>query len=692
MSDKAFPPKVKTKAKAKGQTLGSPADLGLGGLAERVRTLRNEIVRHDEAYYQKSAPLISDRAYDALLSELKALETAQPAFATPDSPTKTVRERPTQGFKSFHHERPLLSLDNTYGADDLRAFDERVRKILKRVSVGYIVELKIDGLAVALHFEEGRFQAGATRGDGETGDDITANLRTVADLPLRLKGAPPSHLELRGEVYLDHAGFARINAEREAVGEPQFANPRNAAAGSLKLLDSDAVARRPLRLFLYGLGGAQPLPWSSHAAFLESLKSFGTPYEGHWKRCSSMDAVLELCAEWEERRRELPFDIDGLVIKVDSFEDQAVLGATAKSPRWAIAYKFKAGQAETTLLGIEASVGRTGVITPVALLEPVSLGGSVISRASLYNADQLAALDARPGDRVLIEKGGEVIPKVAAVLVERRTGSEKPWTFPENCPACGSETSRAEGLVALRCLNPLCPAQVAGRLEHWAKRDAMDIEGLGPAVVEQLLAAKLVRDVSDLYRLTPLDIAGLQRHGEKSASNLIEGIEASRKRTLSRLLYALGIAGIGERSSAALALRFESLAAVAAADEDELAKTPDFGPVAAEAVRSFFRRPQAKALVRRLVKAGLNTRLLPGERPSGAALKDKTFVFTGELAGFSRAEAEAQVRKLGGKAGSSVSAKTSFVVVGEAPGSKLKQAQKLGVTVLDELTFKKMLI
>jgi DNA ligase (NAD+) len=376
---------------------------------------------------------------------------------------------------------------------------------------------------------------------------------------------------------------------------------------------------------------------------------------------------------------------------VDAYEDQSALGATGKSPRWAIAYKFKAGQAETTLLDIEASVGRTGVITPVAVLEPVKLGGSTISRASLYNAEQLAALDARPGDRVLIEKGGEVIPKVAAVLAQKRKGDLKPWRFPERCPVCGAETGRDEGMVAVRCLNPLCPAQVAGRLEHWAKRDAMDIEGLGPAVVEQLLAAGLVKDVAGLYALTPLLVSGLERHGDRSAQNLVDGIAASRGRTLSRLIYALGIPGIGERSAAALARHFGDLDAVAAAGEEELLKVPDFGPVAAAAVRGWFRLKEAKALLRRLKKAGVNTRLLDEEHPASNALQDKTFVFTGELAEFTRAQAEAEVRKRGGKASGSVSAKTSYLVAGEAAGSKLRNAQKLGVTVLDEAGFKKLL-
>lgn len=659
--------------------------------AARAKALRKEIARHDELYYQKSAPLITDQQYDALLSELKALEAEHPSLITPDSPTQTVREKPSQGFKPFKHKKAMLSLDNTYSEEDLRAFDERVRKVLKRDQVGYVVELKIDGLAVSLHYEKGEFRAGATRGDGSQGDDITANLKTLKGLPLKLKGKVPALLELRGEVFLLHKDFERINKEREAEGQPLFANPRNVASGSLKMVDPADVAKRPLQVYLYTLGEAEPNPFAGHAEFLEALAGWGVPHDRHWKRAAGLDAVLKLAALWEAKRRELPFDIDGLVIKVDAYEDQAVLGATNKSPRWAIAYKFKAGQAETTLLDIEASVGRTGVITPVAILEPVKLAGSTIARASLYNAEQLAALDARPGDRVLIEKGGEVIPKVVAVLTDKRTGKEKPWKFPAACPVCGGETGKDEGMVAVRCFNPLCAAQVAGRLEHWSKRDAMDIEGLGPAVVEQLLKAGLVKDVADLYRLTLMDVQGLERHGERSAANLVDGIAATLHRPLGRLLYALGIPGVGERSADSLARHFKSLDAVMEADDEALKQVPDFGPVAAAAVRGYFKRKEAKSLIKRLKAAGLNTQLLAEEQAASAELEGKTFVFTGELSGWTRDQAEAEVRKRGGKASGSVSAKTSYVVAGEAPGSKVKNALKLGVPVLDEAAFKQLL-
>jgi DNA ligase (NAD+) len=659
--------------------------------AARIKELRQQIAYHDQLYYQKSAPKISDQAYDALMAELKALEAKHPKLVTPDSPTQTVREKPTTGFKTFKHKKPMLSLDNTYSEEDLRAFDERVRKLTKREKVDYVVELKIDGLAVSLHFKDGAFVAGATRGDGVSGDDISTNLKTLKTLPLKLRGKVPKVLELRGEVFLGHKAFEAINRQREKEEQPLFANPRNAAAGSLKMIDPAEVAKRPLQVYLYTLGEAEPNPFASHSEFLTQLKAWGVPHDQHWKKAAGIDAVLKLTQKWEKDRLTLDFDIDGLVVKVDGYEEQAILGVTNKSPRWAIAFKFKAGQAETRLNDIEASVGRTGVITPVAILEPVKLAGSTIGRASLYNADQLEALDARVGDRVMIEKGGEVIPKVVAVLKEKRTGKEKPWAFPKTCPACGEPVSRDEGMVAYRCQNLLCPAQVSGRLEHWAKRDAMDIEGLGPAVVDQLLKAKLVTDVAGLYKLTLMDLGGLERQGEKSSENLIQAIEATKARPLGRLIYGLGIPGVGERGAETLARHFGSLDAIAEADEDALKQVQDFGPIAAKAVRSFFKQRQAKALVKRLKAGGLNMKLLAEEKPASGELDGKTFVFTGELEKFTREQGEAEVRKRGGKASGSVSAKTSYVVAGSAAGSKLKNAQKLGVPVLDETGFRKLL-
>ena len=658
---------------------------------QRAKALRAEILEHDQHYYQQALPLISDQDYDRLMAELKALEAEHPSLAAADSPTQRVGERASAGFAAFRHRVPMLSLDNTYSLEDLEAFDQRVRKTLKRDEVGYCVELKIDGLAVALHYEQGALARGVTRGDGESGDDITANLRTLRGVPARLKGRAPALLEVRGEVYLPRQALSLLNARRAEQGQPLFANCRNAAAGSLKLLDPAEVARRPLALFCYGLGAAEGAAFKSQEGFLDRLKAWGLPVNPHRQACRGIRQVFELVQRWNSLRPNLGYDTDGLVVKVDSLEEQQILGTTGKSPRWAIAYKFSAGQAETTLLGIEASVGRSGVVTPVALLEPVSLGGSVISRASLYNADQLQALDARAGDRVLVEKGGEVIPKVAAVLKDKRPAGSKPWAFPSHCPACGEALLRLEGMVAFRCPNPGCPAQVCGRLEHFASRDAMDIEGLGQALVEQLVAKGLVRAPSDLYRLDAAALTGLERMGERSAENLLAGLEASKRRGLGRLLHGLGIPQVGERAADSLAQAFGSLQALKAAGEAQLLKVPDFGPATAAAVLAFFGRREVAKELKALEAAGLNTILLDEERPSGSALEGKTFVFTGELKGFTREQAEAEVRKRGGKASASVSAKTSFVVAGPEAGSKLKKAQSLGVPVLDEAAFSALL-
>ncbi len=656
----------------------------------RVEKLRREIAKHDELYYQKSLPVISDQQYDFLMKELKGLESAFPALVTPDSPTQKVGGKPGQGFAPFRHPVPMLSLDNTYSEDDLREFDARVRKTLRRETVDYVVELKIDGLAIALHYRGGVLERGVTRGDGEVGDDVTANLKTIRSLPLKLKGRAPARLELRGEAYFSRKVFRELNAAREAEGLPGFANARNLASGTLKMLDPAEVARRPLSVFLYNLGGARPNPWKSQGEFLRALDGLGVPHDRHFRACRGVEEVIRFCKSFEERREGLDWEIDGMVVKVDSFEDQAVLGATSKSPRWAIAYKFKAGQAETTLLDIEASVGRTGVLTPVAKLEPVKLGGTVISNASLYNADQVQALDARVGDRVLVEKGGEVIPKVVAVLKEKRVGDPRPWRFPEKCPVCGGKVEREEGMAAHRCANPYCPAQVAGRLEHFSARDAMDIEGLGPALIEQLLKAGLVKGPAGLYGLKAADLAALEHMGEKSADNLVKALQASKGRGLGRLVFALGIPQVGERAAESLARAFGSLDALAAAGEAELLKVPDFGPVAAASVLDFFGRAESRVLVADLKKAGLNMKLLEEESASSLELEGRTFVFTGELSGLTREEAEALVRKKGGKATGSVSAKTSYVVAGGAPGSKLEKARKLGVAVLDEKAFLKL--
>jgi DNA ligase (NAD+) len=655
---------------------------------ELIGELRSEIERHNRLYYDKARPEISDRAFDKLLLELKSLETAYPQFASKDSPTQKVGESISKGFSQFKHLAPMLSLDNTYSAEDLRAFDHRVAKTLGGApSQGYSVELKIDGLAIALHYEKGVLTRGVTRGDGTQGDDVSANLRMIADVPEKLKGKAPDYLEVRGEVYLTLKAFEAMNMARRKAGEAEFANPRNVASGTLKMLDSQEVRRRKLSVFVYALGQVEPRRWKTHGDCLDALKVLGLPVNPECRLCSNIDEVLKEIGRWEFRRGKLNYEVDGLVIKVNSFEEQQILGATNKSPRWAIAYKFAAGQAETELLGIEASVGRSGVITPVALLKPVHLAGSTIARASLYNADQLKALDARVGDTVIIEKGGEVIPKVVSVLFKKGTKRAKPWEFPKKCPVCSGTVERAEGMVAFRCINTFCPAQRLGRLEHYCSRGGMDIEGCGPARLEQLVEAKLIDDPADLYLLKKEDILELDRQGEKSAENLIEGIAASRKRPLARLIYALGISQIGERAAESLTHEFSTMDEIMGADAEHLKKVPDFGPVAAASLKDYFSRKEIKTLLARLAKAGVNMRRLKEEEITNQKFQGKTFVFTGELKSLSRQEAENMVRKNGGKASGSVSAKTHYVVAGEAAGSKLKQAQKLGVTVLGEEDF-----
>ncbi len=659
---------------------------------QRVEALRREIRGHDKLYYEKAASKISDYHYDQLVRELKALEQAYPRLQSPESPTQRVSGKaPARGFASFRHKAPMLSLDNAYSEEELREFDQRVSKILGRASLGYGIELKIDGLAISLHYVDGRLAHGVTRGDGESGDDVTENLRQVGGVAERLKGKAPHWLELRGEVYMPLSSFDRLNRERQAIGLPEFANPRNAAAGSLKTLDTAEVKRRGLKLLIYALGYSEGAAFKNQKEFLAAVKKFGLPTSPYQVYDKDLGRVLKEIQAWHDKDLGIDFEMDGLVVKLGDFEERAILGYTGKSPRWAIAYKFPAGKAETILEGIEASVGRSGVITPVARLRPTRLAGSTISRASLYNEDQMRALDLRIGDTVIIEKGGEVIPKVSAVLLAKRPPSAKVWHFPKCCPVCQGEVKRAEGMAAYRCVNPLCGAQRAGRLEHFVSREAMDIEGCGPAMIEQLLENKLVQGPDDLYRLKADDLSALERQGEKSAANLMSAIEMSKTRPLARLIHALGIPQVGERGAQALVRRYADLDELMQASPEDLQKVPDFGPVAAASLNEYFNRPEAKAMVKALKKAGVNTRRLSQEEAlEGGKFEGQTFVFTGELTHVSRDEAEAMVRKLGGKASGSVSAKTSYVVAGESAGSKLKKAQSLGVKIIDEPTFLKM--
>jgi DNA ligase (NAD+) len=653
--------------------------------------LRKELERHNRLYYIEARPAISDSDYDSMMRRLIELETAHPELATPDSPTQRVGGEPTKKFPVARHDPPMLSLENTYNEADVREWDERCRRILPGAEFAYSVELKIDGVAVALTYENGLLTRGATRGDGDQGDEITANLRTIRSVPLALEGKDvPRLLEVRGEVFLSRQALASINEEKEDEGEEPFANPRNAAAGSLKLQDPKVVARRHLDIFVHTFARISGAGFNRHSEALESFTRWGLRVNPERKTAKSIDEALAICARWEEKRDDLPYEIDGMVLKVDSLSQQEKMGATAKNPRWAIAYKFKARQAATKLLDIVIQVGRTGTLTPVAVLEPVPLGGTVISRATLHNEEEIARKDIRVGDTVVIEKGGEVIPKVVESRREKRTGTEKPFKMPSKCPECGGPVARAEEEVAVRCENPSCPAQVKRRIRHFAGREAMDIENLGTQITDQLVEKGLVRDYADLYSLTVPAVAELERMAEKSAHNLVEAIGASKSRPLGALIFALGIRHVGVTGAGLLAQKYESLDAIIRAPEGELRDIHEIGPVVAASISAFFANAQVKSVLARLKKAGVNMKRTREEEPVSNAFAGKTFVFTGEMESMSRPQAEELVRKMGGKAASSVSRLTTFVVAGPGAGSKLDKAKKLGITILDESAFKKM--
>ncbi len=670
----------------------------------RHAALAEEIRHHDHAYYVLAQPSITDQAYDRLYHELIDLEQQFPELITPESPTQRVGGQPLKAFQPVQHLVPMLSLDNTYSTDELRAFVNRVARILPGETLEWIVEPKIDGLAINLRYEKGAFTCGATRGDGTTGDDITANLRTIRSIPARLRAAPgansaPELLEARGEVYLSKKGFERINAERKAAGEDLFANPRNAAAGSLKQLDPRIVAKRSLDIVLYGLGslGGVDNPPTTHADMLEWLKALGfrTP-ERTW-RCRSGDELVAAIEELDKVRKSFGYETDGAVVKLNSFEQRARAGFTSKAPRWAIAYKYAAEQAETLLKGITIQVGRTGALTPVAELEPVFLAGSTIARATLHNEDYLRQKDIRVGDTVTIEKAGEVIPAVVDVVLTKRKGVEVPFRFPQTCPECGSKVSRsagddeAEAGSVWRCLNPDCPAQVRGRVEHWCSRGAMDIEGGGEVLARQLVGSGLVRDVADLYNLKLSALMGLERMGEKSAQNFLSGVEASKSRDMWRMLYGLGILHVGAGVAKALGKGFPNLDEVFAASFDQLTSCEDVGEVIAQSVLQWHGDARNRELLNRLRQAGVNfASALYKPQAAQGPFAGKTFVLTGTLPTLKREEAAAKVEALGGKVSGSVSKKTDYVVAGEDAGSKLEKAQKLGVKIIDEAEFLKL--
>lgn len=658
--------------------------------AGRVKHLREQIEHHNRLYYDDASPEISDREYDALVKELEELEERHPELRSSDSPTQRVGEAPRDGFVTVRHAVPMLSISNTYNAGELRDWDDRNRRMLDLPAVQkieYVVELKIDGVAVTLRYENGRLVLGATRGDGAEGDDITRNLRTIGDIPARI-GLESGVLEVRGEVYFPRDAFESMNEERTARGEQAFANPRNAAAGTLKLLDTNLVAQRPLRMFAYSAGEATVELPKTHAEFLDKLDELGFAVNPNRRVCSSIDEVIALTEEWEGKRRSLNYETDGLVVKVNRRDWQDALGATSKSPRALVAYKFSAEQGQSRLLRVEWNVGRTGAVTPVAIMEPVRLAGTTVKRATLHNLDELERLGIQVGDAILVEKGGDIIPKVVRVLDSLRTGEEKSIDIPKECPSCGSALVRPEDEVALRCVNAACPAQVRERIQHFAARDAMDIDGLGEKVVHALVDAGLVKDVADLYDLEAEQIASLERMGEKSSQNLVEAIEESKTRPLARFLFALGMRFVGASSARDLAAAFGTLDRFLEAAREEIVAIEGLGESVADSIEEFRERPENRDLIRRLRERGIDPP--PDETAAEREVHrsddfdGKTFVLTGGLESLTRSDAKAEIEKRGGRVTGSVSKKTDVVIVGTDAGSKLEKAQKLGITTWDE--------
>jgi DNA ligase (NAD+) len=652
--------------------------------AARVRRLRADILHHEKKYYIENDPQIADSEFDALVKELQALEAAYPDLISPDSPTQRVGGKPVEGFATVGHSSPMLSIDNVYTVAEFEEFDERIRKLIPGRSVVYMAELKIDGLGISILYRGGAFVQAVTRGDGIQGDDVTSNVKTIRTLPLRV--AERGEIEVRGEIYLPFASFQAINLGRDRDGEPLFANPRNAAAGSIRLLDPREVAARKLDIFLYALsvdGTEEP----SQGGTLERLKELGFKTNPHSRLCRTRDDVVRYWRDWTEKRDGLDYDVDGIVLKVDDAADRRELGATAKFPRWAVSFKFPARQATTRLNDIIVQVGRTGSLTPVAVLEPVKLSGTLISRATLHNEDEIRRKDIRIGDRVLIERSGDVIPRVVGPMTAHRTGAERIFAMPSRCPVCGSRIFRPEDEAVARCENPSCPARLRESLLHFAGRRAMDIQGLGEALVDQLLASGLVISIPDLYALRADALARLERMGAKSAANLIAEIERSKANDPSRLLFGLGIRHVGEKLARTIISRFPDIRAIAKASRDDLLEIEDVGPVVAESVAFFFGQPESLDILRRLAAAGVEMASERTEAEKDRPLEGRIFVLTGTLARFSREEAKARIERLGGTVTDSVSGRTTDVVAGASPGSKLDQARKLGTRVLGEEEF-----
>jgi DNA ligase (NAD+) len=660
---------------------------------KEIEKIRSEIRRHDTRYYVLGDPEVSDREYDVLMRRLLDLEKAHPETVTPDSPSQRVGGQVSEGFETIRHRQKMFSLDNSYSFDEIKEWEERVVKGLRASeTVSYVAELKIDGVSLNLTYQDGLLQSGALRGDGETGEDITSNIKTIRCVPLKLqKDYPEGVMEVRGEAFMARPDFEKMNKERLDDGEAPFANPRNATAGTLKTLDSAVVARRKLFFFAHSLGFSRSAAFRAHKEYLDKIKAWGIPVDSHTMLCATMNEVIDFCRHWQDHRDSLDYEIDGIVVKVNDLSQEERLGQTQKSPRWAIAYKFPARQATTVVKNIFVSVGRTGVLTPVAELEPVACGGVVIKNATLHNFDEIQRLGVRIGDRVILERAGDVIPKVVKVVTSVRRGPLKKFLPPRTCPSCGHGVVKEKEVdVASRCVNPLCPAQVERRLVHFASRSAMDIEGMGEAVVEQLVAKGMVKDIADIYRLTKEDVLQCDLFKDKKARNLLEGIEASKERPLSRLLFAFGIRHVGEKAALVLARHFKTLERLRYASDEELSCIYEIGGVMAGSVKDFFGHKDTLRTIEKLKKAGVHMRE-PEPKTTGTRLSGQSFVFTGTLDRWTRDEAESRVRQLGGTIAPGVTRKTSFVVVGQNPGSKFKKAKKINVPSMDERQFEKMI-
>ncbi|MFS0576944.1 NAD-dependent DNA ligase LigA [Sporosarcina sp. 179-K 3D1 HS] len=654
-------------------------------LEKRVEELNRLLTEYGHAYYVLDKPLVPDSIYDQYMQELLAIEAEHPDLIYPDSPSQRVGGEILSGFGKVVHEHPMLSLSNVFNDEDLSDFDRRVRAAAGP-DITYVCELKIDGLAISLKYVDGRFEQGSTRGDGTVGEDITANLRTIHSVPLRLK--QPLTIEVRGEAYMPKRSFVSLNEARDEAGEEPFANPRNAAAGSLRQLNPKIAASRNLAIFIYGIGGdGSAYGQDSHSDSLDFLDSLGFVTNNGRKRCATIEEVMEYIAEWTEKRSDLDYEIDGIVVKVDRYEDQEQLGYTAKSPRWATAYKFPAEEVTTRLLEIELSVGRTGVVTPTAILEPVRVAGTTVGRASLHNEDLILEKDIRIGDTVIVRKAGDIIPEVVAPIIEQRTGEEVPFRMPDHCPVCESELIRIEEEVALRCVNPQCPAQMKEAIIHFVSRNAMNIEGIGERLVDQLYHSELVHDVADLYTLEKDRLLQLERMGEKSVSNLLTAIEASKSNSLEKLLFGLGIRHVGERAATILSEEFGTLAALMEADTEQLTSIHEIGDKVADSITTYFSNEDVQKVLRKLEEYGVNltyTGRSRNELPTEGPFAGKTVVLTGKLEILTRNEAKEKIEALGGKVSGSVSKKTDLVIAGEDAGSKLAKAQEFGISVWDE--------